>query len=73
MSFKFKSLVLFIKIVTKLLLLRPFGKLIFVCTQYYYYNYIILGSVSLFTLVLFALSFQELLPYLNYGAIVTLS
>ena len=26
--FKFKSLVLFIKIVTKLLLLRPFGKLI---------------------------------------------
>ena len=29
MSFTFKSLVLFIKIVTKLLLLRPFGNLIF--------------------------------------------
>ena len=27
MSFKFKSLVLFIKIVTKLLFLRPFGTL----------------------------------------------
>ena len=27
MSFKFKSLVLFIKIVTRLLLLRPFGNL----------------------------------------------